>query len=325
MRSPSHNNATRLFVLIVGTCDLNTAMPHRTTTPPQPYTEKSCRAIVLGLTLCIVVGTAAGLPAASPARSPRGPIEFDKVSEFSHIRVRRLKTVRTLIFVRDNGDEAEESMVDVKKPYVLLEPYSKYMFTSYLFQPKPERVLIIGLGGGAMVHFLQHYDPQLRVDAVEIDPAVVSVADKYFECRSGGNINILTADGFKFLETTESRYDVIYMDAFLKPTAETDPTGLALRMKTEQFYRQIQSKLRPDGLVVFNLNLHQTTNDDLQTIRRVFAQAYVFRPVTPNYVVVASSAAERLSPAELKVRARDTDGRFHATFSYQELLKRLLP
>jgi len=77
-------------------------------------------------------------------------------------------------------------MVNLKKPYELLEAYARYMFLSYLFQAQPERVLIVGLGGAAMVHFLKHYDPEVHVDVVEIDPAVVKIAAEYFECRSGG-------------------------------------------------------------------------------------------------------------------------------------------
>ena len=35
-------------------------------------------------------------------------------------------------------------------------------------------------------------------------------------------MSIFTADAFQYLDTTEARYDVIYMDAYLKPGADTD-------------------------------------------------------------------------------------------------------
>ena len=286
-----------------------------------------CRPAGMGLGLSIVLAVSGSLPlmAGSPVRAPRGgqKIEYETVSEFSRIRVRSQAGIRTLIFVRDNGDEAEQSLLNVKKPYELLEQYSRTMFLSYLFQPQPEQVLIIGLGGGAMVHFLKHYDPQLRVDAVEIDPAVVKIADEYFDCRTGGNINLITADGIKYLETTETKYDVIYLDAFLKPTTDTDVVGAPLRMKTQEFYKMMQSKLQPAGVVVFNLNLHKTTNADLAAVRNAFAQVYVFRTATANYVAVGTLTAARESAATLRSRAREADSRFKASFSFQELLKHL--
>ena len=44
------------------------------------------------------------------------------------------------------------------------------------------------------------------------------------------------------------------MDAFLKPSENTDLTGALLAMKTEDFYKNLQKKLTRKGLVVFNLN-----------------------------------------------------------------------
>ena len=41
-------------------------------------------------------------------------------------------------------------------------------------------------------------------------------------------MNIVTADGLKFIAEAEKQYDVIYLDAFLKPSADTDSTGVPL-------------------------------------------------------------------------------------------------
>ena len=298
---------------------------------------RSHRAVLgeLLLAALAVVAGAAGAGMGSPdlaagaggaaGGGARSRIEFETTSEFSHIRVKRQGNVHTLLFVRDNGDEVEESMVNLKKPYEVLVPYVRFMFTSYLFQPKPQRVLIVGLGGGAMVHFLRHYDPDLTVDVVEIDPAVVSVAGKYFEVHSGGKIDIITADGRKYLETTDKRYDVIYLDAFLKPAAETDSTGMPLAMKTVKFYKGLQEKLAPEGLVVFNLNRQPSTEADIRNTRSAFPQGYVFRMQTDNLVVAATLSRERLLPAEVRARAKPVDARFKATFSFQELSRHLVP
>lgn len=291
--------------------------------PRQPWQGRP--ALTVALTIAGVLGGGWLSNAAGPVRVPRGgpKIEFETVSPFSRIRVRSQAGVRTLSFVRDNGVEATQSMVNINRPYELLEPYSRYMFLSYLFQPQPEQVLIIGLGGGAMVQFLKHYDPQVRVDVVEIDRAVVKIADDYFDCRAGGNVNVITADGITYLETTETKYDVIYLDAFLKPTSDTDLVGAPLRMKTQEFYRLLQSQLRPEGVAVFNLNLHMTTDADLAALHNAFERVYVFRTATANYVAIGTLHAAREPVATLCSRASDADNRFKASFSFQELLKHL--
>ena len=154
-----------------------------------------------------------------------GRLEHEEVSAFSRIRVRRDGDVRALTFVRDNGQEVVQSRVNLTAPHTLMSPYARGMFASYLYQPHPRRVLIVGLGGGAMVRFLTHHEPQVHIDAVEIDPAVVRLADEYFGVRSGGNVRVHTADAVAFVESTMDRYDLIFMDAFLRPASDTDTTG----------------------------------------------------------------------------------------------------
>lgn len=253
-----------------------------------------------------------------------GPVEHEVQSEYSHIRVRRNGDVRTMLFVRDNGQEAGETMLDLKNPHHLKVPYTQTMFASYLFRPKPEKVLIVGLGGGAMVRFLQHHQPNVKIDAIEIDPEVVRIADEYFGTKPTANVRIMTADGFDYLKTTESRYDAIFMDAFLKPSADTDSAGAPLRLKTVAFLKQVQSKVRSGGVVVFNLNPSRSLSKDLAAIRSAFSQTYVFRVLgSKNLVVVGSTSETRVQKAELLPIARETDRLFGATFSFEGILRRL--
>jgi spermidine synthase len=253
-----------------------------------------------------------------------GRLELDTRSDYSRIRIRRLNNTRTLLFVRDTGEEVVESKVNLDRPHDLLVTYTQYMFLSYLFQPKHEKVLLVGLGGGAMVHFLKHYDPKVKVDVVEIDPAIGRIADKYFEVRSEGNVNIMIKDGFEHLRKAEEKYDIIYMDAFLKPSRDTDSTGVPLRLKTIKFYKEIQERLTPGGMVVFNINGHDELDDDLKNIGEAFPQAYVFHlPGRTGVIAVGSMAERRVAKAELLDRASKLDRRFATRFSFRDMTGRM--
>jgi len=278
----------------------------------------------LGWTSALILGTGSGGLLAASFLQSGGYLELDTRSEYSHIRILRRNNVRTLIFVRDSGEEAYESQVDLDRPYELHFAYLRDMFASYFFRPKPERVLIVGLGGGSMVHFLRRYDPGVRVDAIEIDPVVVDIAKKYFGVRADDKVKILTGDGIKYLQTTESRYDVIYMDAFLKPSGQTDNTGAPLRLRTLDFYRDVQKRLNPKGLVVINLNPHPDIDEDLRTIRAAFRHVYVFHlPNLQGKVVVGSIAPEREEWATLRRRAPELDRRFGMRSFFQSIFRHL--
>jgi len=254
----------------------------------------------------------------------REDLELDVKSEYSRIKVTRANNTRTLWFVRDSGEEVIESRVDLQRPDDLLVEYTRFMFMSYAFRPNPQKVLIVGLGGGSMVHFLQRRDPGVKVDVVEIDPVVVSIADRYFGVRSGGNVKIHVADGFEHLNTTEEKYDVIYMDAFLRPSGGTDKTGVPLHLKTLAFYDQLKKRLNPDGAVLFNLNPHPGDQNDIRTIREAFPNVYVFRLRNySGYVVAASTAAERMTATAIAAEAAEADARLKAPFSLRAMAGRL--
>jgi spermidine synthase len=256
----------------------------------------------------------------SPART-LGQLEHEEESAFSQIRVRRNGDVRALTFVRDNGQEAVQSRVNLASPHTLMSPYARGMFGSYLYQPNPRRVLIVGLGGGAMVRFLVHHEPQVKVDAVEIDPAVVRIAGEYFGVRSAGNVTVHTADAVAFIESTAERYDLILMDAFLRPSSDTDTTGVPSRLKTEAFLGRLKRALAPGGVVAFNINEHDRIADDIAAVRAVFANVDVYRcPPAENKVVIA---AESGLPAgdQLRSRIAALDKRFGTALSFEEALR----
>lgn len=262
-----------------------------------------------------------------PALEPVGRQDVEFTSRFSRIVVRQTGAIRTLLFVRDDGDEATQSRMDVHQPSRLVVPYTRSMFASHLFVAAPRKVLLVGLGGGSMVRFLRAHDPEVEVEAIDIDPVVVDIARRWFGTRDDARARLLVADGFDWLATTPARYDVIYMDAFLKPSMLTDETGVPLRLKTVAFFRQIQEKLAPGGVVVFNVNDHATVDEDLAALREAFGQTYVLRvpPATGNIVVVGTPAKDRATRAALEAAGAKADARLRADFSIARLVDQLDP
>jgi spermidine synthase len=262
---------------------------------------------------------------AAPPRSEFGSLVHEAKSDYSHIRVRKRNSIYTLLFVRDNGDEMGETQIDMRKPHSLKVPYTQTMFSNFLFEPEPKRVLIVGLGGGSMVHFLAHHCKDVQVDAVEIDAKVVEAADKFFQCRSNEQTKIHVADGMKFIADTKDKYDVIYMDAFLKISSATDGAGVPKSLKTEAFYKQALTKLTEKGVMVFNLNVHDGTRADVQLLKRVFAKATLFKAAESNYVFIGLPNHEELDRDQLRSRARELDKRFDANFSFFKMTTTIVP
>lgn len=256
----------------------------------------------------------------SPSRR-FGHLEHEEVSAYSHIRVRREGDIRVMTFVRDNGQEAVQSRVSLTAPNTLLSPYARTMLASYLYQPDPRRVLIVGLGGGAMVRFLTHHEPEVQIDAVEIDPVVVRLADEYFGVRSGGSVTVHTADAVAFVESTAARYDLILMDAFLRPSSDTDTTGVPTRLKTLAFLGRLKQALTPGGVVAFNVNEHGTMADDIAAVAAAFGRVAVYRSPQADNKVVIAVGGEMATDEQLRERITALDARFGGALAFGDLLR----
>ncbi len=243
---------------------------------------------------------------------------FDRVSAFSHVRIVDQGNQRFLSFVRDPGQEVIESAINLDAPDLLAVAYTRAMFVSYLLKPQQQRCVIVGLGGGSMVRFLNRFFPEVQVDMVEIDPVVVQVAQDYFGVHAGPKAALFVEDGFAFLAKAGPLYDSIYIDAFVKPAADTDLEGMPLRLKTKQFLQGTQKRLTPGGVVVINLNDQPNLRTDIDLIRESFPFFYLFPvPGTGNYIAVGSTTA--VSVGEMRANGHVVDLRGSHGFSFEAM------
>lgn len=254
---------------------------------------------------------------------------------FSELMVRDQEFKRGLYFIRPRGEQLLETEVDLTRPEFLQVRYTQDMLAVYpCLSQNPRQALLIGLGGGAMVHALHAYDPQLKLDVVEIDPVVVRFARDYFgitqlEMESAQQdhwLNVITEDGFHFLNAeTSKRYDIIWMDAFLQPSEDTDSTGSPLNLKTRDFLRAIaQRKLTPQGVIAINLNHHEGLSKDIRSIRAAFPASSIWQvPMTGNYIAIGFNQPPA-SPDEMLNRASSLRAKQATPFRYTAMIDRVL-
>ena len=198
------------------------------------------------------------------------------------------------------------------------------MMAGLLYPPAPKSVLLVGLGGGAVVQFLNRYFPELQLDVVELDPVVVKVASDYFGTRESGRTRIFVGDGRDFLQRATQRYDLILLDAHLHPGAETDKTGHPLSLQTQAFYRSLHERLEPGGAALFNLIARGEERPYIASICRAFAATeLLWTPARGNVIVVATN--EPPTDAALRARATALDRQGDYGFSFTTLLEARQP
>jgi len=211
------------------------------------------------------------------------------------------------------ADDIWHTQMDRSDPNGRGLPYSDYVDLAFLYNPNIRSVLVIGLGGGTVPkRFVRDY-PQVTVDAVEIDPAVIKIAQRYFFVEPGPRLRVHESDGRQFLRRTKRSWDMILLDAYY---ADTVPFFLT----TREFFALAKSRLNPGGVMVNNV-VGQVSGPRSKFFRSVYkTMAGVFPQVSA--VVVAESGTEwknievfgvnaraALSLAELGKRATQLRGR----------------
>jgi spermidine synthase len=107
-------------------------------------------------------------------------------------------------------------------------------------------VLLLGLGSGTIPKRLTRDYADVVVDSIELDPAVVDVAKRFFEVKEDARHRIIVQDGRVYLRRAETRYDLIVLDAYF---AE----GIPFHLATKEFLEIARDHLAPGGLVASNI------------------------------------------------------------------------
>lgn len=113
--------------------------------------------------------------------------------------------------------------------------------------------LVIGAGGGKDILFALHAGAE-HITAVEVNPAIID-ATRYFSDYNGGvldlpQVELIEGDARSFVERTDQRYDVIYLN--LVYTQAVEPAGQTLvenYIFTEEAFQTYLEHLAPGGRI----------------------------------------------------------------------------
>ena len=168
----------------------------------------------------------------------------------------------------------------------LVFPYAKMVLSSLLVQDNPQRILIVGLGGGTLVNTYSKLFPQAEIVIPEIDEAVVRVAKDYFDFTETAKIKAEAVDARVYVKRAgirQQKFDLIILDAF---NGEYIPEHLM----TAEFLTEVKALLTANGMVVANtFSTSRLYAAESETYAEVFGEFFNVRQTgTGNRIIVAS-------------------------------------
>lgn len=219
----------------------------------------------LGLLACaVLVAFWQPRPFASSAEREADTLLYYREGLVSTVKViRRADDGRQLLMLVD-GVVIGQSSAGVDRKQQVLAHFP------FLLQPgrPPARVLTIGLGTGILAGEVMRHPGVERLEAVELEPAVIEGA-RVFEAWNGGvladrRVRVVNDDGASFLRRSRERYDAVISDG----KSRSGHAGNAL-FYSEDYYRSARRHLAQGGTMIQWVPL-DVPGEDLRTIVRTF-------------------------------------------------------
>jgi spermidine synthase len=148
------------------------------------------------------------------------------------------------------GTEWVQGAMRLKKPDLLELEYSQQMMAWLLFIETPRRIVQLGLGSAALTKFCHAFLKRAKIEAVEINPAVVIAARTMFElANDDARLTVTEQDAWDFVNDRANHGTIgaLQIDVY-------DATARGPVLDSTSFYRACRACLTPAaGVVAINL------------------------------------------------------------------------
>ncbi len=180
--------------------------------------------------------------------------------------------------------------------------YQKFFRLAAVFTPNLNNSLAIGGAGYSFPKDFLKKNPAAKIDVVELDPGMTSVAKKYFNLPDNPHLSTYNEDARTFLNkySKSKSYDAVYVDAFLSSLS------VPVQLTTQKAVVKIYNILSPKGVVFLNLvsslkgSGAKFFEAEFATYKSDFPQVYVFQvdkeagPERPqNILIVALKSKDK--------------------------------
>ncbi|MDD2720174.1 MAG: fused MFS/spermidine synthase [Gallionella sp.] len=186
------------------------------------------------------------------------------------------------------GSSWVQGAMRIARPWNLELEYTREMMASLLLHDEPRwprKILLIGLGAASLTKFLYRHRPDSHLTVVEIEPAVVAVAQQYFKLPDDDRrIHLVIGCGADFMLGTDKKFDLILVDGF---NEHAHPGEL----NTTPFYQACRSRLSDQGILAVNLiGVCKNALGGFRYIRAVFGERALLFPSCESGNTIAFAA-----------------------------------
>ncbi len=173
---------------------------------------------------------------------------------------------------------------------------------SLALEPSPANCLILGVGGGTVIHQLNHLGSPANIIGLELDPVHLKIAKQHFRLNYS-NLQLVECDARAWLLENTSETDYLVDDIFLH--GESDPERPFV--PDAEWLNLLVKHLSADGMLVQNhIDLRHATaflDSCMPAIKAQFGSVFMFRNRGYDNAVLAFYR-QKLTQRELNLSIR---------------------
>lgn len=208
------------------------------------------------------------------------------------------------------GDDTIHSIISRHSPYRLVSPFHQHMAAVLLLKHQPRSILFLGVGGGDLARFFNHYWPQAQLEGVEINSEVIKAAKIYFSLPLQLQIHHQKAEDF-VSAMPPIQMDIIFVDLF-------SSSQMYKQNNYFEFLSHCFHCLSPQGVMVINLSYSEEILyiENLFQIRQLTKKTlYLSAPNYNNLLVsVLGNQIPVITIAKLLNQANTLEQKCHLDF-----------
>lgn len=237
----------------------------------------------------VTLGIAGWIIALSPVLCVKvyASVIHEERSLYRNIIISEQGGQRCMRFVVHDKALHNQSCVYLSDAKMLVFDYTKMIVAALLVTPQPQKILIVGLGGGTLPKTFHELLPRAQITSVEIDPAVIKAAKTYFNYEENAQIHTQTVDARVFIKRAMRRgetWDLIVLDAF-------NGDYIPEHLMTKEFLEEVRGVLSPGGLVAANtFAFSRLYHHESVTYEAVFPHLKMLAGPSGNRVLFAGAA-----------------------------------
>jgi spermidine synthase len=153
------------------------------------------------------------------------------------------------------------------------------LLPAFLINTPPKNILLLGLGGGTLVHLIRLFFPSAHITCVDIDKEHIKIAKRFFKIPKH-NVTVIKGDAYSVLKASKQDYDWIIDDVFQHVSGEPERSSDVFTL-----LKTYQSNLTKSGLLSLNL-IGKRQLEDMQPLMQGFTQVVMFsHPLYQNKIV----------------------------------------